>query len=480
MLESPKTFRSLVVADILELNCVESLESRLLVGRGAGVVLLAPGKVPSAGNEAGGDEDGRRVVDSRGGDGNEGGHAEQGHGKSRPGCQRVSFVPNDENRFECVLTERDDVGGDTELAEVEGAADKVGAAVEETDTNGNGVRGSQANDTNTGEGVEGSAGAEVDDTENDLDNHAEHHGVQGNVQLGVDLLPPAGTRDGTVTSEGPGATRGGGGAADTAKDGQDDERKEESKGTARCSHGVLDDGGDGLTGSQVDQVGDVGEHENERDEEQETGQGVEADGENECLGDLSSGLLDLLAHGDNHASGRSGVSGVKETDAERPSIGPSGVGLEVGEDVFGIVTAVLGNDEDGDDDGEDTSECPEDSGGLSHEKFSILSFHTTIQHRARGSRSILTSRMGSHLLPSEDTMLQIKVKPRKMRKTWYGSPARTPTPGSDSKTLTHATMNRAVPKFTARVMVMFPTTYNQPQIQLATRRYLGEDSMKAW
>lgn len=252
----------------------------------------------------------------------------------------------------------------------------MGAAVEETDANGNSVRGSQANDTNTGEGVEGSAGAEVDDTENDLDNHAEHHGVQGNVQLGVDLLPPAGTRDGTVTSESPGATRGGGCATNAAKDGQNNKGEEKSKGTARGSHGILDDGGDGLTGSQVDQVGDVGEYENEGDEEQETGQGVEADGKDESLGDLSSGLLDLLAHGDNHASGRSGVSGVKETDAERPSIGPSGVGLEVGEDVFGIVTAVLGNNENGDDEGEDTSKCPENSGGLSHEKFSTLSFHT--------------------------------------------------------------------------------------------------------
>ncbi len=70
--------------------------------------------------------------------------------------------------------------------------------------------------------------------------------------------------------------------------------------------------------------------------------------------------------------------------------------------------------------------------------------------------------------------------PRKMRKTWYGSPAKTPTPGSDSKTLMHATKKRVVPKLTARVMVMLPTTYAQPQTQLATRRHLGGESMKAW
>lgn len=144
---------------------------------------------------------------------------------------------------------------------------------------------------------------------------------------------------------------------------------------------------------------------------------------------------------------------MQKADHERPALGPARVGLKVGEDVFGIMAAVLGNDEDGDDNGEDTGKGPENGSGLNFSQR--LVHHSQITGRANFS---LTSRIGNQRLPSEETALQRRVRPRKMRKTWYGSPARTPTPGSDSNTLMHATKKSAVPKFTARVMVMFPTT----------------------
>lgn len=51
------------------------------------------------------------------------------------------------------------------------------ALVEQAHGDGHGIRGCQANDTNAGEGVKCSAGAEVDQPERDLYNHRQHHGV---------------------------------------------------------------------------------------------------------------------------------------------------------------------------------------------------------------------------------------------------------------------------------------------------------------
>lgn len=81
-----------------------------------------------------------------------------------------------------------------------------------------------------------------------------------------------------------------------------------------------------------------------------------------------------------------------------------------------------------------------------------------------------TSRIGSQRLPSEDTALHRKVMARKVRKICHVEASQMPTPGSVSKTLMQATRNSVVPKLTARVMVMLPTTYSQPHTQLAMRR----------
>lgn len=55
---------------------------------------------------------------------------------------------------------------------------------------------------------------------------------------------------------------------------------------------------------------------------------------------------------------------MEQTDTEGPAIGPSGRGLEVGEDVLGVVTTVLSNGQDGDHDGNETSQGPEDGNSL--------------------------------------------------------------------------------------------------------------------
>lgn len=171
-------------------------------------------------------------------------------------------------------------------------------SAEQTNGNGSSICGCQANDTDAGEGVEGGGRAKVDDSEDDLYNHAEHHGVERHIQSLVDLDPPLGARDGTITSKGPSATRRSGGAANTAHDGEDHDGNEKAHGTARRADGGLDDGRHGLSGNKLGETLQVVNDEDERDEEQKAGNGVDDDGGNHGLGDLSGRVSDFFAHTD--------------------------------------------------------------------------------------------------------------------------------------------------------------------------------------
>jgi hypothetical protein len=65
---------------------------------------------------------------------------------------------------------------------------------------------------------------------------------------------------------------------------------------------------------------------------------------------------------------------MKQSDTERPSRDPSGIGVvELGEDVFGAVAAVLRNGKDGYDNGKHSSKGPENGKGL----FSISNTRCT-------------------------------------------------------------------------------------------------------
>ena len=124
------------------------------------------------------------------------------------------------------LTKGNNVAEPAELAEVELATLDVASALKHGHGDGSRIREGQADDTHAGEGVESSRRAEVDDTQDNLHSEREHHGVKGQVQPGVDLLPNLGARDGAIASESPGAARGSGGAGGTAKDCQNHERDE--------------------------------------------------------------------------------------------------------------------------------------------------------------------------------------------------------------------------------------------------------------
>lgn len=91
--------------------------------------------------------------------------------------------------WEC-LTNRDPVGEDTQGTEVEATLLDLLAPVYDRSYDGYNITQGQCNDTHTGESIESCRRAKVDESEQDLDGHAEHHSVERHVELGVDLAPP--------------------------------------------------------------------------------------------------------------------------------------------------------------------------------------------------------------------------------------------------------------------------------------------------
>lgn len=172
-------------------------------------------------------------------------------------------------------------------------------ASHERDKDGSSVTQCQANDTNTREGVESGGSTEVDETESDLDHHAEHHGVDWDIEVGVDDPPQLVAGNGTVTREGPGSARRSCRAADTAKQTEDEKGNKKSDGTSGGPYGFLDDDRRRLAGQKTCEHGLVGQYEDERDKKDEAGNGVKRDGRDHGLGDLSGRFANFFAHATN-------------------------------------------------------------------------------------------------------------------------------------------------------------------------------------
>lgn len=192
------------------------------------------------------------------------------------------------------LTKCNDVAEGTKRAHVERCTLDVCAAFKKGDKNWNGVADSEEDDTNTAEGVECGRRAEVDAAECNLHHHTEHHGIEWQTQLGVDLHPPLRARDCAIAREGPCATGGGCCAAHTAKQAEDDEGDSKSESTAFISNGSHEDGRHRL--ACEGQLLNVWQNVNQRNKESKTGNQVQNDGSNKCFWDLSRRFSDFFAH----------------------------------------------------------------------------------------------------------------------------------------------------------------------------------------
>lgn len=200
------------------------------------------------------------------------------------------------------LTKSKDVGNQTEDAEVKAAVlDILTTAEDQRDGNGACITHGQEDDTNTGKGVVGSLGAEVDQTEADLDDHAKDEGIEGDVQLLMDSLPPARAGNTTITGKGPSAARGSGDTADTTNETEHEKRDHQTKSPDAAAKGMLENDGGRL--GFVQDIGDRRHDEAEGNQEEQTGDEVDDDGANHGLGNHNGGFAHLLTETDDHSSG---------------------------------------------------------------------------------------------------------------------------------------------------------------------------------
>ena len=268
------------------------------------------------------------------------------------------------HRWSWIRTNSNDVAGHANDAKVPRCALEVLAACEEVDSNGHDIRDRQEDDTRAAECVERGCRTKVDQAEQNFDSCAQQHGVQGHVQLPVDLLPQPRARDGTITGESPDAARGCCRASDTAEDGEDQDRHAEREGTTLVADGRSQDEWQWLSVRIRNDIGDGGHDEHERDQEDETASPVHEESSAHGAGDLNGGVARLLAHAENHARRGGSVCGVQETDAERPAVDPSSGGGEVAEREACGVASVPCDGEGADEDGQDTREGEWNSQGL--------------------------------------------------------------------------------------------------------------------
>lgn len=393
---------------------------------GTVVVAVAPDQVPESRDGREPDEDDTGVVHGLEGDDLVRRHTEQRDGQKTPCCRPVSRLPRRSElrsgRAGRRLTQSNHIADTADDPQVEsGVGDLRATTEEERDRDGARVAEGQENHTDTGEGVERGRGAKVDGTEGNLHRHAQHHGVEGNVQRRVDGLPPLGAGDTAVARKRPGAAGGGRHTSHAADDAENEQREKQQEGSGRAAQRIFQDHGGGLPRGQVHQHRDIGQDKGQRQQEAQAGHEVEHDGAHHGFGHLNGRLPDFLAHPikilmdrsckrakrdcsrDDHASRRGGVCGLQQTDTERPAGRPARLGLKVGEDPLTRVSTMFGDHKDGDDQGNQADEGQEDGRNL---------YGETKRMRSRiGSQDTRVATEGKHW--------KINKKKEKKRKETY-------------------------------------------------------------
>lgn len=187
------------------------------------------------------------------------------------------------------------------------------AALHQVDNDGDGVGCRQADGADAGKRVERRRGAKVDAAEERDDGRRQDERPDGHVELVVDAAPQLVAWDGAVAGKGIGAAGSGRKRTNAGKHEDAEDEEEQAKAAARGARGVLEDDANGLAAGVVvgllQQGADLGNDKEQRDEVEEAGEAGGGDGEDNGLGDLALGVLDLFAHGGDHAVAGEDVGG---------------------------------------------------------------------------------------------------------------------------------------------------------------------------
>ena len=192
------------------------------------------------------------------------------------------------------LTNCNNVAEETKCSLIIRCTLDMGTSGKQVDTNRDTITDGEENDTRTTECVVCGNRTKVETSKCNLNNHTEHHGVEWETKLGVDLLPQYGTRNCTISGKSPGASRCCCGASNTAEQTKDDERNGQGKGSTLVTDGGCENDRDRLCAGQ--KGGNVRQDIEQWDEENDTSNKVEADGSNDSFGNLMCGISDFLTH----------------------------------------------------------------------------------------------------------------------------------------------------------------------------------------
>lgn len=158
-------------------------------------------------------------------------------------------------------------------------------ALGETEGDGNGVGDSQGDDAYGDESGERATAAEVDQTEEHLDD-CQEEGVDGDAETGMNVGPEAREWDCVVARERPGRAGCGNGDADRAEEGDYQDEEGEGETAAGGAHYVVEDEGKGLTGGGVEDRFQGREGDADREDKQEAREAADGDAEADRLRDF--------------------------------------------------------------------------------------------------------------------------------------------------------------------------------------------------
>lgn len=285
------------------------------------------------------------------------------------------------------LTNGNHITHSTKNAKIISCAHKRLASTHERNGHGNHITQGQENDTRSVKGVKGGTGAQIDDTENQLHRHTEHHSVQGHIELLVDRVKLELTRtgNGTITSKRPRAARGGRRAAGSTEEAEDDDGHTQGKGASLVANGARKNGGKGLTGRIGGDGDEVGKDKHQGHQEDEAAGPVEDEGADQGLRDLLRRPLNLLTHADDHACSRGGVCGVQQTNAECPSgRRPAREDFKVAKGVGSAAAAFFRNGQPTDDDGKNSDKGEAHGQGIDEGKMFVQQRRDGVANQSDG------------------------------------------------------------------------------------------------
>lgn len=258
------------------------LKGAVIVDWRSSKVLSSISSIPNDGNSGKASKHSRGVVHGTGFNREGNGHAKDDDGEDDP----------------------DDANAIDERAKL---AKRVGRVLDDlpashhVDSDRDTIGGRETDGSDTSERVKSSRRAKVDTPKDAVNDSREDESIDRHVETVVDLTPELVSGNGTVSGESIGAARRSGEGTNACEHKNAKNEEEETEATSRRTSNNLEQGTDRLGVGDREEHLDIGKDEENGDEVNNSRDTGGSDGEDDGLGDLTFGVLDLFTHGSDHA-----------------------------------------------------------------------------------------------------------------------------------------------------------------------------------